>query len=134
MAVLPNIGAALFSKLTSDSGVLAIANNRVYAMQAPASTPMPYLVFDIVSGGIPNIVPKDTLNYLMTVHSWSNVHLVAVNLHLAVYTALHEQSLTVSGWSPYWLVCEREQRFVENYTANQYYHLVWDIRFKASKD
>ena len=134
MAVLPDLDTSIYNILANDAGVAALVSAKIYNLQAPFGSALPYLVFYEAVGIIPNITPRDTLDDTYRIESRAGTRAAASGLHLAVYTAVHEQALTITGWSNYWLVCERSQRFIENVDGAQYWRFVWDIRAMASKD
>lgn len=132
MATIPDLDSTIFTALTGDAGVSAQVGTKVYSIQAPSGTAMPYITFEIASGLIGNVVPRDTINYVVRVHSWGSSRSAAATVHRAVYTAMHETAPAISGWNNYWTVCTAEQRFVENVNGTLIYHFVWDVRVKAS--
>jgi len=134
MATFPNLDAALFSKLTNDNGVKTIVTARVYSLFAPEGATMPYVIFYEADGKIPNTCPRDTGDVVYRVESRATSLAGGVALHGAIYTALHESSLTVSGWTNYALTCTREMRFPEDLSGVQYFRFVWDVRIRLSKD
>lgn len=131
---LPGLDAAVRAKLVGASGVTALVGQKVYNLQAPAGGTLPYLIFYQASGIIPNLQPRDTLDYVFRVDCWSASGSGAIGLSGAVYDALHEQTLTLSGWTNYWMVCEQEQSLIQDVSGVQYYRRVWDVRIRASKD
>lgn len=133
MATLPNIDPIIYSKLAGAAGVTAITT-RIYAIQAPPSATFPYVTYEETSGIIPNLQERQDLNTVYRVHSWTTAGSQAANLHLAVFEALHRQVLTISGWHNWWMACEQSQRFTEQLDGKTYWHFVWDVRIRASKD
>lgn len=132
MATLPDLDSTIYTALSGAAGVSALVSTKIYAIQAPAGVALPYVTFEAASGVIPNVVPRDTLNYVYRVHAWASSRSAAAGLSGAIYTALHETAPAISGWTNYWTVCDREQRFVENVNGTLIYHFVWDVRVKAS--
>ena len=132
MATIPDLDATIYTALSGAAGVTALVSTKIYAIQAPAGTALPYVTFEIASGLIGNVVPRDTINYVVRVHAWASTRAAAASLSGAIYTALHETAPAISGWNNYWTVCDGEQRFVENVSGTQIYHFVWDVRIKAN--
>lgn len=134
MATYPSVDTAIYSLLSGASGITDIVGTKIYNLQAPSGVSVPYLIFYVASGVIPNTEPRDTINQIYRIESRQTSRAGAEALHGAVYSAVHEQALSITGWSNYWLVCESEQRFVENVSAVQYWRFVWDVRIRASRD
>lgn len=134
MATYPSLDAAVFSLLSGATAITDVVGTKIYNLQAPSGVSLPYLIFYLGSGVIPNTEPRDTINNVYRIESRQTTRAGAETLHNAVYSAVHEQALTIAGWSNYWLVCEGEQRFVENVSGVQYWRFVWDVRIRASRD
>jgi len=131
---LPGLDAALRTLLVGSAPVTAIVGQKVYNLQAPASVALPYVIFYQASGVISNSVPRDTLNHVFRVEARASSGTGAITLAGAIYDALHEQELTLSGWSNYWMVVTNEMVFIENVDGVQYHRRVYDVRIKASKN
>ena len=131
---LPGLDAAVRTLLVGSAPVTGIVGQKVYNLQAPASAALPYLIFYQASGVLPNAQPRDTLNHVFRVEARASSGTGAITLAGAVFDALHEQVLTLSGWTNYWMVVTNETVFIENVDGVQYYRRVYDIRIKASKN
>lgn len=131
---IPDLDEAVYDALTNDAGVSALVSSRVYNLLAPSGSELPYIVFYIASGVIPNAVPHEQLNYVYRVDCWAYTRALAEDMSQAVYTALHKQTLTLTGWTNYRMQCEQEQRLLETFEGRQYHRNVWDVRILASKD
>ena len=131
----PDIHGAIYTKLVATSGITVLVSARVYDKQAPSSAALPYIVFDLGSGLVPNLTPVADFNYVFRVHSWSKVsNGEAKAIHGAVYDALHHKPVTLSGWAVSWQACEGQQDFVETIEGTQYYHFVWDVRIRGTSN
>ena len=131
---LPGLDGVIYTALTGDATVNGIVGTNVYALQAPAGVALPYIVFYLASGVVPNTQPRDDFNTVYRVESRASTRAGAQALADAVFDVLHEASLSTSGWSIYWTVVEAEQHFIENYDGVQVYRRVIDVRLRGSKD
>ena len=95
------------NKLTGDAGVTAQVGTRIYKKMAPANVDMPYLRYYVSAGGYLNIVAGDLFNVLVTVEAFANTDAGATDAFESAFTALHRQTLTVSGFVNYWCMAER---------------------------
>ena len=128
----------MYAKLLANAGITAIVGSgvgaRIYSPQAPAGATLDYIIFYAGSEIVPNTQPRDDLNAVFRVDSWAATKARAVTLSGAVFSALHKETLTIAGWSNYWMVCEGKQDFIQDVSGVQYYRRVWDVRIRASKD
>ena len=134
----PDVHAALNNALDGNSALATHIGERIYANQANAGAALPYIVFYEAMGLSPNIVPRATLNHVYRIESRSVTPGTATGgaqaIHSAVYNALHGKALTITGWTSWWVMCEREQKFTEPLDGKQYYRFVWDVRIRASEN
>lgn len=131
----PDVYSALFSKLSNDSGLTALVGQRIYSLQAPNGATYPLVIYYLASGVLPNDSPRDSISDVYRVDSWSTVSAAhARTVADAVHSALHEQALTIPGWSNYWLVATRVTDLVDTTSAKQYWRRVIDFNIRASKD
>ena len=130
----PDLDGAVYSKLAGTAGITSIVSTRIYNLQAPANATLSYIIFYAGSEIVPNTQPRNDLNAVYRVDSWSATRAGAEALSAAVFSALHEETLTIAGWSNYWMVCESKQVLIQNVDGKQYFRRVWDVRIRASKD
>lgn len=129
---LANIDAALYTKLVAASGVTALVSTKIFNLQAPADTALPYIVFNLGSGLLDNQTPHQDLNHVYRIAAWATTLLSAYTIQAAVHDALHHQSLTISGWSTFMVVQERMNTFIENIDGTQLFRVIGDYRIRAS--
>jgi hypothetical protein len=131
----PNVSAALVSELSNDSGVSALVGTKVYRYVAPAETELPYVVFTLIGGVNTNEIPSDILNDLYQLDCWGSSHSESGSVFSAVYAALHEQELTVSGgWTNYWMACETRREDFELVDGKEYHRHSGDFRINVNED
>lgn len=130
---LPNLNKALYEALVGNGAVAAIVGTKVYNTQVTANVTPPYLVYYLVSGYSMNWVAHDIFSYTYRVDAWQTTAKLARTLSEAVFDALHQQTLTVSGFNNYWMAVHREQSFIENVSGSQWYRHVLDIEIKCDE-
>src|SRR5574341_506459 len=86
----------------------------IFDTQAPAGQSYPYVVFQYVAGGDENLTALDTRSELWQVKAVTDNHAAAGTLAAAIRNALHDQSLTVSGWRHLWTRQESHLWLVES--------------------
>ena len=135
MATIPDMDGPVFSKLAGNSALTTLlGGTAIYSMVAPTGRALPYVIFYMAVGDIPNRAPRDEMDTLYRIESRANIRGSAAAIHTAVYAAIHEQTLTVSGWTNYTTEADREQRFHELVNAVEYYRFVWDVRIRSSQN
>lgn len=137
----PDIASALGAKLKATSAITTITSTRIYHLQAKDTTTYPVVVFFPGAEAWENITPRNSKDDIWRVRSTTKQDTGtyanqqgAYTLHQAVYNALHEQALTITGWTNFWMTCEREMKYPENTDGTQFWHFVWDVRIRISED
>lgn len=113
------MGTALYSKLSGGTALVsALGGTAIYVDQAPDGTNLPYVVFSHQAGGADNIIPVDLRTDLWFVRAYASARDAANLLDGHISDLLHRGSLTVSGWTCFWLVREENFALVENLPNN----------------
>lgn len=133
MSSLPGVETALYATLSGNSGVAALVSTRIYNPQAPAGVDLPYLLFYLASGLMPNQSPRLDINDVYRVEAVGSTRAQAEAVFNAAFTALHLQALTLTGWTNYWLACERRTILIDNLEGRQFFRRIGDFRIKADK-
>lgn len=123
-----DVGAAIHTKIGSGTS----AGTRVFNALAPTGTAYPYIVFQVIDDRPQNTNPKNDVSTLVQVASISDDPAEAWTLHNAVYDALHRSTLTVAGYSNYWMVCQRSQQLVNVIDGQQVFRYLWDVQIRLS--
>jgi len=136
VGTLPALGSALYQKLANDATVASqiggTAAPRLYWQLAPPDTEYPLVIFSLGAGNIPNMTPHDAVNWVYRITAIAQTRAAAEDVHNAVYTALHEQTLSVDGWDVYWMACERVAvPPVEVVDGHYYWRFAADYRIRA---
>src|SRR3990172_6192444 len=97
----------LYSKLTGQASLItALGGTLVYSGQAPQNPGAKYAVFQWQGGGDMNESPTRMRNVLYTVRGVATTKTSALAIDSAIDDALHNATLTVSGWTN--IQCQRE--------------------------
>jgi len=113
--ILGAMGTAIYSKLAAGTALTtALGGTAIYAEQAPDKSTLPYVIFNHMAGGPENITPRDMRSHLWFVRAYASTR-AAVNLYDGyISDLLHKGSLSVTGWTTFWLVREEDFSLVEN--------------------
>jgi len=123
----------LYNKLAADgtlTGALSAAT-AIYNPVAPQSTTLPYVVFFWSGGGLENINPSELHNVVYTVKAVADDAAEAGTIQGYIKSALHLQTLTVSGYTNIITLCEAEVQYVETTRAGTlYFHRGYMVRIR----
>jgi hypothetical protein len=113
--------AGIYTKLTGGTALTSLltggtATPSIYYEQAPHKSVLPYVVFNIQGGGDLNLCPGRMKEVLYFVRGYTKASTAAAGLIDAQIDALlHNQSVTVTGWSS--IDIQRETDMEETETA-----------------
>lgn len=138
MAQMIDVDGAIFTKLKATSAVTALvggtATPRIYALQAPASATLPYVIFYLNAGGVGNLTPREDFNVTYRVEAVAETRQGAQTLMEACFGALHRDSLTVTGWSNFYAHVDTMLAMIKNQDARQLYCKIFDVDLMFTKD
>lgn len=131
------VETALYTRLTGTAGLTALlaSGTAVYNIRAPQNAPLPYVVFSLVSGMDDNDTPVRDRQLLYLVKGISSVGMQQAGaIHAQIDAALHNNPLTVTGWTNFWLHSEAgDIRFVEpEQGGRNVYHAGGQYRIRLS--
>lgn len=128
----------VYARLIAGTALTALiggtASPRVYNLQAPSGATLPYVVFFMVDGRIPNESPRQDVDYLYQVEAWAETRASAEAIQKEIFTVLDRQSVTVSGWSNYDTKCRGIVTTLENEAGRQYWRHAGEYQFLMTKD
>jgi len=109
------VDTGIYSKLSADATLVALlsAGTPIYQMQAPPDTARPYIIYFHAGGGNENITPSDLRSLVYAVKGVSDTLVAAGNIDARIEDVLHNQSITVTGYTNIWLAREDEVQLVE---------------------
>ncbi len=121
------LDTAFYSKLTGGTALttLLAGTTSVYNQVVPRSAAMPYVVFNIQAGGPENMCPTEfeSMVYLVKAVSATSA-LAAGSIDAQIHTLLHKGTLTVTGWTNFWLARETRIQYVETAPEGAY---IWHV-------
>lgn len=94
----------------------------IFDTRAPMGQAYPFVVFQYVAGGYENLDDLDSRNELWQVKVVTDNHAQAESIAGALHTALHHQTLTVTGWQHLWTAQEDQVWMVETAARRQILH------------
>jgi hypothetical protein len=107
------IETGLYTKLNVSAITTKLGGSYIYDPVAPPGQARPYVIFTHTGGGYENINPSNLQGHLYLVKGVANSKKMAGEIHDLILTALHNQTVTVSGYTNFWTAAEEEVRMVE---------------------
>jgi len=108
------IETGLYSKLTGTAALTtALGGSYIYNRVAPQGQALPYVVFNHAGGGHENINPSDMQNHVYLVKVVASGSKAAGTINDLVIAALHNSTLTVTGYTNFWTALEEEVQLTE---------------------
>lgn len=109
------MGTALYSRLAGGTALTtALGGTAIYGDQAPDNATPPYVVFSHQSGVVEVDTADDGRDDIWFVRVYADTRAGANHIDGLLSDLLHRQTLTVSGWSVYWLVRELQLSLLDN--------------------
>lgn len=116
------VNQAIYSKLQAGTALTALlaGTTSIYHIQPPDNTSMPYVVFNLQGGGDENITPSRMKNLLYYVRGYSGVSAASAgSIDTQVDALLHSGTISVTGWTNFWLNREMEVENIENLPSGE---------------
>ena len=109
------VDQGIYNKLAGDSTLVALLSSGtpVFQLMAPPDTARPYVQFFHAGGGNENITPSDLRNMAYGIKAVSDTLLAAANIDARLDALLHNQSISVTGYTNFWLAREDEVQYSE---------------------
>lgn len=113
MSVYTKLYPALYNQLTAGTTVTALlaGTTAIYDGMAPPNAAKPYVVLYDRGGGQQNITSSNLVTKLVEVTAFAGGatgRAVAGTIDAAISALLHQQTLTVTGWTNYWMSREQD--------------------------
>lgn len=132
-AIATLIETALYSKLTGNASLLALATGGVYEALAPASVANNWVIFQYTGGGDMNTSPRRDVNVVYRVEFISSDKATARTGAGYIDDALHNAELTVAGWENYRMVAEDLFAQTDTVDGKQYFRRGAFYRLRVDK-
>ena len=107
------IETGLYTALNVSAITTKLGGSYIYDPVAPPGQSRPYIIFTHAGGGHENVNPSDLQNHIYLVKGVANTKKFAGEVQILILAALHKQTLTVSGYTNFWMAAEEEVRMVE---------------------
>jgi len=105
--VVTPLEVGIYNKLIGQASLItALGGTFVYNQLAPQPAPAKYCVFQWQGGGDLNESPTRMREPLYTVRGVATTKAAAIAIDAAIDAALHNQTLTVTGWTN--ILCRRQ--------------------------
>ena len=128
------IETGLYNALAGDTALIAeLGSTAIYSRHAPQGAALPFVVFNHAGGGKENLTPSDMQNHVYLVKavaSQAQGAKKAGTLAGLVLSALHNTTLTVSGYTNFYTAAEEEVQLTETardgtmiYHTGNYYRI-----------
>lgn len=136
MSVLNALNTAIYSTLTGGTALTALLNSgtaSIFYQQASDHATLPYVVWSHPAGGPTNDYPHDSRSQLVFIRGYSTTPALAGTIDAQISALLHRGTLSVSGYTNWWLARETDLTLIENapdgtkvYMAGAYYRINLD--------
>jgi hypothetical protein len=128
------IETALYSRLSTNTNIMAAVGAKIYQEQAPDKTPLDYIVFHMVDGRDDNSHPTRSMQFDYQFDVLSANRATARQIAGYIDDALHLVPLTLSGgWTNYYIVGTRQISRPENIDGSQVYRRIREFNIRISK-
>lgn len=122
MSVLNAMGSAIFGKLSAGTALTTLlpGSASIYRIQAPMAngtiaTSFPFVIFSVNSGGPRNETPSDRRDEVVWIRAYSKLGPgQAGSIDAAISGLLHNQPVTVTGYTTMHVQRELDAEFVDN--------------------
>lgn len=109
------INTAIFNQLAGGTALIsALGGTALYYLQAPDNTAKPFIVWNKQAGGDENDTANRTKNLVYLFRVFAAHPDQAGTIDALMDARLHNQTLSVSGWSNFWMARETEVSLIEN--------------------
>ena len=109
-----DLETAINTKLSAGTALVALlGGTAIYNTVAPQDAALPFVVFWNAAGREDNTSPRRARTCLYAVVAEADTALVAGAIDAAVDALLHGQSLSITGWSDYWMARELDVSYAE---------------------
>jgi len=137
MALL-TIEAGLYASLAGGTALTDLiggaVNPRIYNRIAPNAAVLPYVIFYLADGQIPNETPRQDGDYVYRVDAWALTRTLAETIQKKIFDLLVGQSLNVAGWSNYDSKLRRLFSEAEAEKGVIYWRYTGEYQFKLALD
>jgi hypothetical protein len=119
---MKELNKAIYDKLSAGTALTTLlpGTTSIYHLQAPDFAVLPYVVYSVQAGGDENITPSRMKNMVVYVRAYSAVSaLAAGSIDTQIDALLHCGSITMSGWTNFWLHRETDVENIDNLPSGE---------------
>lgn len=103
------LNTAIYNTLSGGTALVsALGGTAIYYGQAPSGVSLPYVIWSYEASSVDNITPSESTQQLAYVRVYTDTAKAAGEIDAEVCDLLHKQTLSVTGWSNFWLARETE--------------------------
>ncbi len=111
---------ALSNTLAAGTALTSLlGGTAIYNSMAPKTATLPYVIFSYAGGAEENLTPTESQRLVYLVKGVASTLYQAGQIADEIKVLLHNQVLTVSGWTNFWTALETPIEYVETTPAGQ---------------
>jgi len=133
---LPDVDYGIYQKLIASATITTLVGGavtpRIYNLQAPIQSALPYIVFYHNAGGFDNLTPRGEYTFDYRVECVADSRQVCYTVANACATHLHNNDIPLTGYSNYSTKIGQVYSFIENDNGKQYWRKGFDIKIRYS--
>lgn len=129
------MGSALYSHLAAGTALTTLLGGTAVwnTLAPPDNNSLPYVVFFYSGGGDDNDSPRRARSPIYTVKAVAATKLAAANLDAEIDALLHEQTITVTGYTNYWTARVTDIDYAEENGGVLYWHSGGQYRIRIAE-
>jgi hypothetical protein len=127
------VDSAMGTTLTNFAGLTALVGQKIFFMEAPPGSSLPYVTYQKITGGWTWESQRDNADTMYQVMAWSTSKAEAYRILEQVYLALNRQSLVLPGWDNYSLLGRKWISLIRWDQGNQYYGEGQEFEIRADR-
>jgi len=109
VSLFNTLNTSIYNVLSGGTALTtALGGTAIYHGEAPSGKALPYVVWNYQYGGVENITPHEMSTQLVYIRAFASSASQGGTIDAAICNLLHKETLTVTGWSNFWLARETE--------------------------
>lgn len=128
---LPDVDYAIYQRLIASSTVTNLVGGtiapRIYNLQAPLKSALPYIVFYHNAGGFDNMTPRGEYTFTYRVESVAEARQMCYTLCNTSIAHFHNNDMPLTGYSNFRTKVGQVYSLIENDNGKQYWRKGFDL-------
>lgn len=124
---------SMINMLIGNAGSASLYGKKVYAIQAPVGSHVPFIIIQNVAGGFTNTSPRDDIDVIYQVLAWAGHIDVAYKMANIIAETFQQKELSIPGWSNYRTELGDWVSHGHLAEAVRYYAYGYHVRVRADK-